>query len=323
MATTPFQPRVIYSPGYDIHFLGLEKLHPFDSCKYSRAWNVLLDRWGDRIQSLCITPTDPAPVDMLRMVHTDDHLAQLGRSRYVASALELDSLRFLPAGILDSRVLRPMRLATMGTVIAAQTALNTGIAINLSGGYHHASQDRGEGFCVYSDIAIAIAVLRQSQAITADDSVVIIDLDAHQGNGLARIFHQDATVHILDMYNRDIYPHDAWAANRINCALPLTSGTRDERYLRVLQGALPVFLQTIPQPQIAFYNAGTDIYEQDPLGRLSVSQQGILARDRFVFQTLTNAGIPWVMVLSGGYTQESYQLVADSVADVLQTWGRI
>ncbi len=317
----PIEPKVVYSPGYDIHFLGLEKLHPFDSCKYGRAWQALLDAGGDRLRQCHLIPAAPAPVDLLQTIHTDAYLAQLTRSRYVAEALSVNSLGFLPIKILDSRVLKAMRLATAGTVMAATIALETGVAVNLSGGYHHASRDRGEGFCIYADVAIAIASLRQSGKLALADNVVIIDLDAHQGNGLERIFAQDAAVHILDMYNGQIYPQDLPAKARINCDLPLAAGTRDAAYLDTLKTHLPRFLQTINHPKIAFYNAGTDIYEWDVLGQLKVSWQGVLERDRFVFQTLVNAGIPWVMVLSGGYTPESYQLVAESVAYILQTWG--
>ncbi len=318
--TSTILPKIVYSPGYDIHFLGLEKLHPFDSCKYSRTWNALVEKFGDRLHQYRINPTDPVTLEMLETVHSDAYLTQLKISRRVAKALELDSLGFLPVGILDHRVLQPMRLATKGTAIAAETSLETGIAINLSGGYHHASRDRGEGFCVYSDIAIAIALLRQSQKLAAEDPIAIIDLDAHQGNGLERIFYSDAAVHILDMYNQDVYPNDPWAKTRINCDLPLKSGTRDQEYLGKLQEHLPAFLQHC-QPKIAFYNAGTDIYEYDPLGRLKISHQGVLERDRIIFQSLVESKIPVVMVLSGGYTRESYKLVAGSVANVLQTWG--
>jgi histone deacetylase 11 len=313
-------PKVVYTPGYDIHFLGLEKLHPFDSCKYSRTWKSLQQIFGDRLQQSLLAPNVPAPLVMLQAVHTDAYLQQLQHSRFVAKALELKSLELLPIGILDRHVLKSMRLATAGTVLAAASALEHGMSVNLSGGYHHASQDSGEGFCIYADIAIAIATLRQSGQLCADDAILIIDLDAHQGNGLARIFDLDPSVHILDMYNYQIYPNDVRAQARIDCNLPLPSGTRDDRYLGTLKEHLPLFLSQIERPKIAFYNAGTDIYERDPLGQLQVSQQGILDRDRLVFETLTGAGIPWVMVPSGGYTKESYQLVANSVAYMLHTW---
>jgi len=300
--------------------MGLEKLHPFDSCKYSRAWRVLADRFGDRLTANSLNPLQPATIEMLKAVHGDSYLASLRRSDFVAKSLELSSLSFLPIGILDSRVLKPMRLATMGTVMAAEAALEHGIGINLSGGYHHASSDCGGGFCIYSDIAVAIVQLRLSQKVSLVDQVAIVDLDAHQGNGLARIFFDDPNVHILDMYNEQIYPQDVISRRRIDCDLPLGSGTNDQDYLSILKENLPVFLMQIEKPKIVFYNAGTDIYAEDLLGRLKISEQGVLERDRFVFQTVTELGIPLVMVLSGGYTHDSYRLIADSVSMVLQTW---
>lgn len=314
-------PRLVFSPGYDIHFLGLENLHPFDSRKYGRAWNVLLKQFGESLATVTLTPTAPVDLALLQLVHSADYLERLNHRDCVAAALELGSLGLLPISVLNSRILEPMRLATMGTLMAAEAALQTGMAINLAGGYHHANRDRGEGFCLFADVALAIAYLRQAGQLALADDILIIDLDAHQGNGVARIFQQDATVHILDMYNREIYPHDPIAAQRIDCPIPLPSGTRDEAYLGQLKEDLPAFLRTIPQPKLAFYNAGTDIFEDDPLGRLRVSEKGVLERDRVVFHTLTAAEIPWVMVLSGGYTRQSYQLVAQSAAYVLQTWG--
>ena len=315
------RPKIVYSPDYDIRFLGLEKLHPFDSCKYSRAWESLLETFGARLKTLHIQPERAVTLQELGTVHTDAYLQKLKNSRYVAKVLELPELGFLPQCVLETHVLKAMQLATKGTVLAAHAAIEHGIAINLSGGYHHASRDRGEGFCVYSDIAIAIALLRQSNALQPEDNVVIIDLDAHQGNGLERIFFEDQFVHIFDMYNEEIYPQDWWAREWIDCKLPLKNGTSDRVYLDQLKEHLPVFLDCIDRPKIAFYNAGTDIFKGDPLGRLQVSEQGILERDRYVFHTLTAAAIPWVMVLSGGYTRQSYQLVANAVTDVLQTWG--
>ena len=315
------QPQIVYSPNYDIRFLGLEKLHPFDSCKYSRTWESLLATFGAPLKALQIQPERAVTLEELRTIHTDAYLQKLKHAPYVAKVLELPELGFLPQCLLEKHVLKPMQLATAGTVMAAQAAIKHSIAINLSGGYHHASSDRGEGFCVYSDTAIAIAMLRQAGTLQPDDHVMIIDLDAHQGNGLERIFFQDQHVHIFDMYNEDIYPQDWWAKEWIDYQLPLKSGTSDRVYLAQLKEHLPLFLKSINQPKIAFYNAGTDIFEGDPLGRLNVSEQGVLDRDRYVFNTLTAAALPWVMVLSGGYTRHSYQLVVNAVTDVLQTWG--
>lgn len=229
-------------------------------------------------------------------------------------------LGMLPIGMLETRILNPMRLATTGTIIAAQMAIENGAAINFSGGYHHASKDQGGGFCIYSDIAIAIAVLRKSKKLNSSDQIVIIDVDAHQGNGLERIFRKDTNVYIFDMYNKEIYPMDMWAKKGIQCDIPLRSGASDQEYLSKLSDNLPHFLQRIDKPKIAFYNAGTDIHSRDPLGGLSVSREGVLKRDKFVLEALTKRRIPWVMVPSGGYTSVSYILLADTVNYILNKW---
>jgi len=314
------EPKIIYSPEYNISFRNLENLHPFDGCKYGHTWQELLSEFGNRLENWQIIPEEPVTVEELLTVHTPEYLQQLKDPFYVAQVLEVSDLE-IPYELLEQQILKGMLLATKGTILAGQWALNHGIAVNLSGGYHHASADRGGGFCVYCDIAIAINVLRQSQLLDPDDAVMIIDLDAHQGNGTERVFSQDKSVYILDMYNQKNYPHDWLASERIDCNLPLNYGTKDEEYLNILKKQLPSFIEQVGKPKIAFYNAGTDICEDDPLGGLSISKKGILDRDKFVFHTLTEAGIPWVMVLSGGYTKDSYLLIANSVAYLLKTWA--
>jgi len=316
--------KIVYSPSYNIRFLGLEKLHPFDSCKYGNAWQYLLDYFGKRLEDFRIIPEEPVTVEELLSVHTLEYLNRLKNSVYLANALELPELSIVPRFLIERHVIKGMLLATKGTFLAAEYALKHGMAVNLVGGYHHASNDRGEGFCIYADVAIAISLLRQNELLEPEDPVMVIDLDAHQGNGLERIFSLDKSVYILDMYNQNIYPQDWWAVGRINCDLPLKNNTEDEEYLDILSKQLPSFIENIEKvgkPKIAFYNAGTDIYEKDSLGGLKITKEGILKRDQIVFDTLTRSGIPWVMVLSGGYTKESYLLVAESVAYILNTWA--
>ncbi|TRU32257.1 MAG: histone deacetylase [Microcystis aeruginosa Ma_MB_F_20061100_S20] len=315
-------PKVIYSPHYDIQCFGIEKLHPFDGCKYGRSWQEIENEFGgDLISKWSVSPKSQVTNDELLTVHSEDYLSLLKSPQYVARAIELPFLGILPIWLLDKIVVEPMRWATKGTILAAEEALNNGMSINLSGGYHHASKENGEGFCLYSDIAISIALLRKSGKLLTGDQILIIDLDAHQGNGLERIFLLDKDVRILDMYNRDIYPNDSLAKKKIDCDIPLNSGVGDQEYLTKLKVWLPKFLEGSSNPKIAFYNAGNDIYESDPLGNLHISDQGVFERDKFVFDTLTKAKVPWVMLLSGGYTKESYRLIADSVGYVLRTWG--
>jgi len=316
-----FTPTITYSPSYDIKFVGFEKLHPFDSCKYSHTFYELEKVFAEKINQWLVCPEHPAITNELNTVHPHYYLELLNSSQYIAKALEFPILAGFPNWILDKFILEPMRWATKGTILTAKEALSHGIAINLSGGYHHASRQNGEGFCIYSDIAIAIECLRNEKHLIVGDQVIIIDLDAHQGNGLERIYLTDEDVKIFDMYNEDIYPRDFLAQKRIDFDIPLSTNTNEAEYLALLENNLPYFLEDLRNPKLAIYNAGTDIYEFDPLGGLSVSAQGVLKRDQFVFNTLTNRNIPWMMVLSGGYTYESYKLIAESIIYVMQTWG--
>lgn len=325
------KPKIIYSDRYDIKFFGAEKLHPFDSCKYGHIWQELKEIFlRDRsiLNSVRLEPSEPISYEEIRKIHSQDYLDSLQDLSYVAKALEMPLLALVPNvdfirnEILKS-ILEPMKWATMGTVLAAREALNGGIAINLSGGYHHASANRGEGFCIYSDIAIAISCLRDTGEISANDKILVIDLDAHQGNGIERIFYKDKNIYFFDVYNKDIYPKDDYAKQRIDFKIEISSGTSDEEYLDVLNKSLIDCLNKIyDEPKLVFYNAGTDIYELDPLGQLQVSKTGIFERDKFIFNTL-GARIPLAMVLSGGYTRNSYALVAESVAYILKTWRTV
>lgn len=306
--------RIIYTPRYTIHALGLDRLHPFDVRKHSRAFRALGKQVGAReLARRWVRPAREATREELLTVHTAGYLASLRDSSALARILEVGPVAMLPAGVLDRCVLRPMRWATAGTVLACRETLVHGGAINFSGGYHHASAERGEGFCVYDDIVIAIRAARGSGALPAEGRVIYIDLDAHQGNGVARDVADDRSVFILDMYNADIYPGDEAARRRIDCEVPLRMGTKGARYLAALRGELGPFLDAVSRggtPALAVYNAGTDPYEGDALGGLRLSFEDVLERDRIVLGALSERGIPWVMLPSGGYSAESYQMIA-------------
>ena len=259
-------------------------------------------------------------------IHTPDYLRQLSDPSFIAAVLEIPALAFLPLWLIDRCVLRPMRWATMGTLIATQEALRHGLAVNLSGGYHHARPDHGHGFCAYADIGFAIHELRRAGHLANTDTIIYIDLDAHQGNGVCRTFVDDPRVFIYDQYNLLNFPFDARARRRIDCDVALALGCTDADYLSALQTHLPPFLDSLTQTgtvRLAIYNAGTDVYGADRLGGLSISAAAILDRDRFVLNALMQRCLPTAILLSGGYSQESYRLVAQMVAYILTTWGRI
>ena len=315
-------PRIVYSRHYNIGFFGLEKLHPFDSRKYGRAWRCLRGHFGAVLRRIWVRPPRPVRREELLKVHESDYLNRLRQPKYVASALEIPQLRYAPSWLIDWCVLRPMRWATMGTVVAARECLHHGFAVNLGGGYHHAKPGGGEGFCIYSDIALAIYFLRHEGLLAADDRVAYVDLDAHQGNGVCHTFMQDKRIFVFDMFNSTIYPsYDVEARERIDCAVRLPGACHELDYLRELKGRLPGFLDSIAQQQrvaLAIYNAGTDVFLGDPLGGLKLSANAILQRDLFAVQELRKRGLPTLMLLSGGYTSVSYKLIADSVSRLLE-----
>lgn len=314
-------PRIVYSRNYNIGFYGFERLHPFDSRKYGRAFKVLRRHFGSRLKELCVRPKQPATIDEICLVHSEEYLARLRDATFVARALEVPAISRLPAWAIDWHMLRPMRWATKGTIIAAEQALTQGLAINLSGGYHHAKPNRGEGFSIYSDIGIAIESLRKSKQIADEDRVLYIDTDAHQGNGVCHAFINDSRVFIFDIFNARIYPmFDIEARKRIDCEVPLTSSTTDSEYIFELRNTLPNFLDSVCRSKvgIAIYNAGTDVFVGDQLGGLNVTAKSILHRDLFVVNELRKRGLPTVMVLSGGYSKQSFQLVADSVIALVE-----
>lgn len=313
--------RIVYRRHYNIGFCGIEKLHPFDSQKYGLAWKRLRTNLGKRAAELLVQPERPAGIKDLMRVHTLDYLARLRDSSYVAQALELPPVRFLPGWVVDWCVLRPMRWATAGTILAAREALRQGLAVNLSGGYHHAKPDGGEGFSIYNDIGIAVRTLREDGTISDEDCIAYIDLDAHQGNDVCHVFREDDRFFIFDVFNSRIYPcFDLEALSRIDCPVPVTSACTEQEYLAALSGQLPGFLDSVGRSRpitLAIYNAGTDPYEEDVLGGLHLSAAGILERDLYVVEQCRQRKIPMVMLLSGGYSRVSYQLVADSVRELI------
>jgi histone deacetylase 11 len=319
------KPVLVYAPGYDLSLPGFDRLHPFDGRKFSRAWKLIEKRVGPALATCWDSPAGPVDdVDLLR-IHTPAYLASLASSpAVVAKALEIWPLKLLPRGIIQRRLLDPMKLAVAGTILAAQRALQGegAIAMNVGGGFHHAFRDHGEGFCLYADVAVAIGAARASGALGEHDPIAVIDFDAHRGNGVWDILGGDPVVRVLDVYNFQTYPglFDG-DTEEFPFQVPIKAGTADGPYLDTVRRELPRFLAAMPKPRLAVYNAGTDILAGDPVGRLAVSAEGVLARDRLVLETLVQAQIPTVIVTSGGYTRRSHELVAElalSTVDLLR-----
>jgi acetoin utilization deacetylase AcuC-like enzyme len=200
------------------------------------------------------------------------------------------------------------RRSVGATVEACRSALRDGAAVNLAGGTHHAFFDRGEGFCCFNDAAVAARAMR---CLGLADRVAIVDLDVHQGNGTAEILRNDSEIISLSLHGSSNYPF-VKAESDIDIALE--DGTGDDDYLAALGRALALLAQQ-SRPDLLIYLAGADPYEDDRLGRLGLTKQGLLARDEMVFGFAAERGLPVAVAMAGGYARQ----ISDTVAIHLQT----
>jgi acetoin utilization deacetylase AcuC-like enzyme len=231
---------------------------------------------------------DRAAVEDLRRVHIDDYV-----SRFTDGRLAPAELRRVGFPWSEALVERSYR-AVGGTCEAARAALVSGLAMNLAGGTHHAFADRGEGFCVFNDVAVAIRMLQAEGCIRR---AAIVDLDVHQGNGTHAIFAGDPSVFTFSMHGGRNYPF-AKVAGSLDVELP--DGTGDDEYLAILAERLPGVLAAA-RPDLVVYLAGADPHADDRLGRLALSHAGLARRDAMVLDACREVGIPVAITIAGGY----------------------
>lgn len=247
---------------------------------------------------------DPAralPEDVLR-VHTPQYVQQVSDGTLPPSEQRRIGLPWSPAFV--ERAWRVVR----GTIEASDAALRDGVAMNLAGGTHHAFPDRGEGFCTFNDVAIAV---RRLQHLGRIRRAAIVDLDVHQGNGTHACFADDASVFTFSMHGAKNFPFHKVPGS---LDVELEDGTGDEPYLALLAEHLPRVLHTA-QADLVVYLAGADPHEGDRLGRLKLTFDGLRRRDRMVLQTCREIGLPVCITIAGGYGRR----VEDTVAVHLGT----
>ena len=242
-----------------------------------------------------------APVEELARVHTREYI-----DRLTSGALSDAELRLLGFPWSQALVERSYR-AVGGTLSAARSALREGVTMNLAGGTHHAFADRGEGFCVFNDVAIAVRALRAEGRIRR---AAIIDLDVHQGNGTHAIFAGDADTFTFSMHGGRNYPFHK-VPGTLDIELP--DGTADADYLARLTDALPRVLNE-GTPDLVIYLAGADPHERDRLGRLKLTFEGLERRDAMVIEACREVGIPVAITIAGGYGIDVRETVAIHVA---------
>lgn len=236
------------------------------------------------------------PDEAVLLTHDAGYLKKL--KEQTLSAREQRHIGFPQSPELTLREL----LITQGTINCCTHALQDGIALNIAGGTHHAFADRGEGFCLLNDFAVAANYLLHHKVAR---KILIIDLDVHQGNGTARIFQEQPAVFTFSMHGRHNYPFHKETSD---LDIPLEDGTDTATYLHLLQAHLPSVIERF-RPDFAFYLSGVDILSTDKFGKLRVSMEGCRERDQMVFSNLQKHGIPCVVAMGGGYSPDIRDII--------------
>jgi acetoin utilization deacetylase AcuC-like enzyme len=283
--------KIVYHPGYDPN-LGD---HVFPSQKYRLIHDrLLLDHIAEQDD---FRQPEPAADEDILLVHDPDWVARL-------KAGTLTFFDILKLEIPYSRqMVRAFWLAAGGSLLAARLALRDGVGFNLGGGWHHAFRDHGEGFCAIHDVAVAIRRLQREGRI---ERAMIVDCDVHHGNGTAAIFAGDASVFTLSIQQLNNYPTEKPPSD---IDINLEDETGDEEYLEKLRAAYVPALARV-RPQLLFYIAGADPYCRDQLGGLSLTFEGLKARDRLVLASALLEKIPVAIALAGGYAVDVNDTVA-------------
>jgi acetoin utilization deacetylase AcuC-like enzyme len=310
---------IVYSPRYHIDI----GRHVFPTEKYGRV-RAALDAMSFRCE---LIEPEPASWDDLALVHTHEYLTKM-RTGTLAPA-EIAELE-LP---WSEEMVFGFRMMVGGTVAAARLACRDAltpkpdapharshhsssaaassrafnVVCHVGGGLHHAFANHGEGFCPFNDVAVAVRML-QTQGL---ERVAIVDLDVHHGNGTSFIFESDPRVFTFSMHQQHNYPV---FKPRSALDIGLADGAHDEAYLDALEGALPKVLAS--SPQCIFYLAGADPYEDDLLGGLRLTREGLRRRDRMVMDAAASIGVPLVVTLAGGYARNVDDVVAIHVATI-------
>jgi acetoin utilization deacetylase AcuC-like enzyme len=276
--------RLVYHENYDLH-LGA---HVFPSKKYKWLHDRLLRTRFAAAEDF-VAP-EPATDDDILLVHDPEWVAKLRNGTLSYQ----DILRLeIP---YSRQMVEAFWLAAGGTLTAARLALKNGLGFNIGGGFHHAFQGHGEGFCAINDIAVAIRRLQRDGAIRR---AMVVDCDVHHGNGTAAIFTGDLSVFTLSIHQFNNYPTEKPPSS---LDIHLADGIGDAEYLHRLGNGYRAALAMM-QPELVVYVAGADPYYEDQLGGLSLTFEGLKERDRLVIWTALTHRIPVAIVLAGGYAQ--------------------
>jgi acetoin utilization deacetylase AcuC-like enzyme len=273
--------------------------HRFPMPKYALLHHRVVAAHLPEVELL---PAEPASDEQLLLVHNTEYVDKVVHGRLGEKELRRIGFPWSPELVVRSRY------SVGGTIGTCRSALQEGYAANLAGGTHHAYPDHGEGYCVFNDVAVAARVLQVERLARR---VVILDLDVHQGNGTAAVFAGDPTVFTFSVHGAKNFPFHKEQSD-LDFALP--DGSDDFAFLEAVKSGLPLALQQA-QADLAIYIAGADPFEEDRLGRLSMTKEGLMERDRIVFEHCRAIGLPVAVVMGGGYARD----VNDVVEIHLQT----
>lgn len=276
--------------------------HRFPMLKYELIPEQLI--YNGTIASDNIFSPLPCPEEIVLLTHTKEYLDKL--IQQTLSAKEQRHIGFPQSAQLTLREL----IITQGTIDCCLHALQNGVALNVAGGTHHAFADRGEGFCLLNDFAVAANYLLEKKIV---NKIIIVDLDVHQGNGTAKIFENNSRVYTFSMHGKNNYP---FHKEKSDLDIELMDGIDDAEYLEILQKTLPTLIKK-QQPDFAFFLSGVDILETDKFGKLKITLDGCRKRDEFVFQTFRNANIPCCVAMGGGYSPD-VKIIVDAHCQTFQ-----
>lgn len=279
----------LYIAYHPIYFHPLPEGHRFPMLKYELIPGQLLHE--GTITNHNIFAPQPCPLDIVLLTHEEAYVQKL--INQTLSEKEQRRIGFPQSPELTEREL----IITKGTVDCCHFAIQHGVALNIAGGTHHAFADKGEGFCLLNDMAVAANYLLQKKLAT---QVLIIDLDVHQGNGTAKLFENRTNVFTFSMHGEHNYP---FHKERSDLDIPLKDGTNDAAYLPLLYSTLSNLITEI-HPDFAFFLSGVDILETDRFGKLKITMEGCKQRDRIVFEFLQKNNIPCVVSMGGGYSSD-------------------
>ncbi|WP_338355093.1 histone deacetylase [uncultured Marinobacter sp.] len=281
---------VVHHPDYSFPF---PARHRFPMEKFGLLADYARSR-GLLTQANSFRPA-PCRQAWLTRTHCPDYLARFASDQLSAREKRQMNLPW------SKGLVRRTFLAPSGTVLTAQLALQHGIACHLAGGTHHAHYDYAAGFCILNDLAIAANVLLQQEGI---ERVLIFDVDVHQGDGTAALLANEPNAFTCSIHCERNYPFEKKMSD-LDVALP--DGLDDGAYLEVVSETLNKAL-AVSRPDIVLYDAGVDVFRNDPLGRLNISEQGIFERDFQVLSELKRRDIPVATVIGGGYDDDRVKL---------------